>query len=258
MKEFFGWDGYARPAEGFLSWQHITFVSCLMVAMVAAAVLLGRKFRDAEERQKNRVLIASAIAIDIFELLKIILICIRSGDPWAWRYELPLFLCSILLIAMPLAAFSKGRMRESCVDFVLIFGLLGAVMGTYGAGNNYSSYPVLSFDNVISGITHMLSGFASLYIGITHMASMTKRNMPLTYVILLSFAGCAHVANCLLDYNYMFLVRPDGTPYQIFYSLVKGNPVLYPLSVVSLLLIYIHVFYGIYFLIRASKEPKQE
>lgn len=75
---------------------------------------------------------------------------------------LPLFMCSIQLITIPLAAFTKGRIKEASLDFVFIFGALGAVLGTYFAGNNYASYPVISFDNVNSGITHAISGFAAL------------------------------------------------------------------------------------------------
>ncbi len=75
-----------------------------------------------------------------------------------WLYNLPLFLCSIQLIALPLAAFSKGRVKDASLDFVSIFGVLGMILGTYGAGNNYSAYPVLSFDNVVSGVTHAISG----------------------------------------------------------------------------------------------------
>ena len=254
MKEFFGWGGYTREAEGFLSWQHLLFVTSLMAVMVAFAVILGRKNRLESDSRKNRVLIVSAIMIDCFELFKIIITCLRSKDPLGWLYELPLFLCSIMLIAIPLAAFSKGRIKEASLDFVFIFGILGAVLGTYGAGNNYGSYPVLCFDNVISGVTHSISGFCSLYIGITGMAGMKKKNIPITVAVLLSFTSCAMLANWLLDYNYMFLVRGDGTPYEILYSLVGGNPVLYPIEVILLFLVYILLFYGVCFGIRRKKE----
>ena len=173
-----------------------------------------------------------------------------------WKYELPLFLCSIQLIAIPLAAFSKGRIKDAALDFVLIFGILGALMGTYGAGNNYGTYPVLCFDNVISGVTHSISGFVSLYIGISGMSSMKRKNIPLTFAILLSFCACATIANRLLDYNYMFLVRGDGTPYEILYSLVGGNPILYPMGVVFLFVLYIFAFYGVYFGVRKSRKKK--
>ena len=257
MKEFFGWEGYTREAEGFLSWQHLLFVSSLMAIMVTLAILLGRKNRNESDSKKNRVLIVSAILIDSLELLKIILLCLKSNDPLAWKYELPLFMCSIMLIAIPLAAFSKGRIREAALDFVLIFGVLGAVLGTYGAGNNYGTYPVLCFDNVVSGITHSISGFSALYIGITKMARMQKKNIPITFSVMLGFSVCAMIANRVLDYNYMFLVRGDGTPYELLYSLVKGNPFLYPLGVILLFFIYILAFYGIYFRLLQRKNHLQ-
>ncbi len=254
MGEFFGFGGYTRAAEGYFSWQHLTFVSCLMVIMIALAVILGRKNRLASDKAKNKVLIVSAIAIDAAELFKIAIFCIRGNDPMAWIYELPLFLCSIQLITIPLAAFAKGRIKEAALDFVSIFGVLGAVLGTYAAGNNYASYPVLSFDNVISGVTHCISGFTALYIMIVGMASMKKRNILITFGVLLSFCTAAYIANVCIDYNYMFLMRGDGTPYDILYNLLGGHAVLYPLGVVALFLLYICVFYGVFFLVR--RRPK--
>ncbi len=247
MREFFGFGGYTREAEGFMSWQHLTFVTFLMVVMIALSVYLGKRNRFRSMKEKNKVLIVSAILIDAAELFKIVLLCFRGNDPWHWLYELPLFLCSVQLIAMPLAAFTKGRLREAALDFVLIFGILGAILGTYGAGQNYAAYPVLSFDNVVSGFTHTLSGFASLYILISDMASMQRRNIGITFSILLGFCGAAYIANILLDYNYMFLMRGDGTPYDILFNLVEGSEVLYPLGVVLLFLVYITVFYAVYF-----------
>ena len=180
LKEFFGFGGYQRTPEGYMSWQHLVFVTSLMVVMVALAILFGRKNRSAEEKQKLKVLMIAAILIDAFEILKIVMMCVRANDPMGWITELPLFLCSIQLITIPLAAFSKGRIQEAALDFVLIFGLLGAALGTYGAGQNYACYPVLSMDNVISGITHSISGFSSLYIAIAGLSSMKKRNIPIT------------------------------------------------------------------------------
>jgi uncharacterized membrane protein YwaF len=229
-----------------------------MAIMVALAVIFGLKNKNADEKVKNKVLIAVAILIDSFELFKIVFMCFRASDPWLWRYELPLFLCSIQLIAIPLAAFSSGSLKEAARDFVMIFGILGAVFGTYFAGQNYGCYPVLSFDNVISGVTHSMSGFASLYIMISRYASMKKKNMLITFGILIGFCVFAYIANVIIDYNYMFLVRGDGTPYDIFFNLVGGNPVLYPMVVVALFLIYIAGFYGVYYRIKGSRKSRSE
>ncbi len=243
MKEFFGIGGYTRTPEGFLSWQHLLFVGFLLSTMVVLSVWLGKRNRLESQKKKNRPLVVAALLIDGLELFKIALLCFCNGSAEPILYNLPLFLCSIQLITIPLAAFSKGRVKEAALDFVCIFGILGAVFGNIGAGQNYNAYPVLSFDNVVSGLTHSISGFASLYIMIAGLADMKKRNIGITFGILLSFCGAAYIANVTIPYNYMFLMAGDGTPYDILYSLVGGSIILYPILVVLLFIIYIMLFY---------------
>lgn len=247
MKEFFGFADNSHLASGAYSWQHLTFVTTLMVIMIVLAVLIGRRMRHADERRKGSVLVWAAILIDAFEIFKIVIMGLRADAPDWWTSELPLFLCSIQLFTIPLAAFSKGRVREAALDFVSIFGLLGAFLGTYAAAQNYNAYPVLSVDNVVSGITHAISGFTALYIMVAGMASMKKRNILITYGILIFFCAAALIVNHAVDYNYMFLRRGDGTPYDIVFNIVGGSPVLYPMMVIALFLVYIAVFYWVYF-----------
>ena len=259
IREFFGFgeQGYTRPVEGFMSWQHLVFVSFFIALTVGLAIVLGQKMRDRSFDEKNKVLIWTAIIIDSVEIIRIIIACIISSNPDRWMYELPLFLCSIQLIAIPVAAFTKGQIKEAALDFVFIFGMLGALLGTYGASQNYSSYPVFSFVNLFSALTHTIAGFACVYIGVSGMKSMKKKNIPYTFAILVSFCILAFIANALVDYNYMFLVRSDGTPYEIIYSLVNGNKILYPSLVILLFLVYIASFYGIYMLIMSRLGNKK-
>jgi len=259
MKEFFGIGGYQRAAEGFMSWQHLLFVTILNAIMIVAAVVLGMRMYGADIEKRNRVLAIAAISADVVEIFKIIIICIAHSDPLRWLNELPLFMCSIQLIAMPMAAFSHGRLREASLDFVCILGLVGAVLGTYCAGNNYAAYPVLSIDNVASGVTHCLSGFASLYIMLSGMASMKRENIGFTIGIISGFCAAAYAANRLLDTNYMFLMRGDGTPYDILYNLLDGNAVLYPLGVLVLFWAVIVLYYLVYGAAASRvKKKKQE
>jgi hypothetical protein len=105
----------------------------------------------------------------------------------------------------------------------------------------------------VSGITHSISGFASLYIMFGGLTDMKRRNIPVTFGILLGFCVAAYGANILLDYNYMFLMAGDGTPYDILYNLVGGDPVLYPMGVVALFLVYISGFYAAHGMIRRHR-----
>lgn len=253
LKEFFGYGGYAREAEGFLSWQHLTFVTLLMVCMVTLAVMFGIRNRKKSPQARNRVLMVSAILMDSLELFKIVLLCAMKNDWLEWLHHLPLYLCSIQMITLPLAAFSRGRIKKAAIDFACIFGIIGALLGTYGAGQNYAAYPVLSIDNVVSGLTHGIAGFASLYILFTGTESMEKRNLCISCTIILSFSAIAYVINIYLDSNYMFLMRGDGTPYDILYNLVSGHAIWYPLGVIMLFFLYIALFYGIYWRIRGKR-----
>ncbi len=256
MKEFFGIGGYTRPAEGFLSWQHLLFVGTLLAIMVILAAWLGKRNRLESPEKKNRVLVGAALLIDGLELFKIAMLCVRSESTEPILRNLPLFLCSIQLIAIPLAAFTKGRVREASLDFVSIFGILGAIFGTIGAGQNYNAYPVLSMDNVMSGLTHGISGFASLYIMIAGLSDMKKNNIGITFGILLGFCVAAYIADVTIPYNYMFLMSGDGTPYDILYNWVSGSKVLYPISVVGLFLVYIALFYRVFYLVAGKKAKK--
>lgn len=250
MREFFGFGGYTRTPEGAYSWQHLLFVGMTIALMIGLAILLGVRNRHKDEKTKNKVLVVAAFLIDGFEIFKIILMCIRGHNALGWLTLLPLFLCSIQLITIPLAAFSKGRVKEAALDFVFVFGILGAIAGTIGAAQNYGTYPVLSFDNVVSAITHSISGFCSLYIVISGMESMKKENIWILFAILGGFIVLAFIANALIPYNYMFLRSDDGTPYFIITRLVNGNKVLYPIGVILLFVLYVFVFYLIYYLIK--------
>ncbi|MBQ3203264.1 MAG: YwaF family protein [Clostridia bacterium] len=260
IKEFFGIGGYTRTPEGAYSWQHLTFVGLLLALMVVLAVWLGCRNRRWNVRTQNRVMIWAAILIDGLELIKIALSCYTkqvAGEPWyeGILYNLPLFLCSIQLIVIPLAAFTKGRLREISADFVALFGLLGAVLGTVGAAQNYNAYPVLGFDNVVSGLTHTISGFASLYVMIAGLATFKRSNVPGCVGLLLGFCGAAFAVNTwVIPRNYMFLTGHDGTPYQIVYDLVGGSPLWYPLSVVGLFVVYMAAFYAVARLLRIKKR----
>ncbi|MBO4213099.1 MAG: YwaF family protein [Clostridia bacterium] len=256
LREFFGLGekGYTRPADGAYSAPHLIIVAIFVTAMVGLGLWLGLRNRKRDDKTKTKVLIVAAILIDSLELIKIVINCINSG--WgAILTNLPLFLCSIQLIVLPVAAFSKGRIKEAAIDFVLIFGLLGGVLGIVGAAQNYNAYPAVSFTNLVSAATHSISGFASIYIAASGMFTLKKKNYLITNGILLVFVVLALIANELIPYNYMFLKSHDGTPYSIFYNMVGGNPIFYPIIVVGVFVIWIFGFYGVKWLVDASKKP---
>lgn len=142
------------------------------------AGVLGKRNHGKTETEKNRVLIWTALLIDGFEIFKIVLLCFRGESLDPILHNLPLFLCSIQLISIPMAAFAKGRVREAALDFVCIFGILGAVLGTYGAGQNYNAYPVLYPMSVVAlFLVYIVSYYGVYYLvaGKKHEAVLTEK-----------------------------------------------------------------------------------
>ena len=86
------------------------------------------------------------------------------------------------------------------------------------------------------------------------MASMKKKNIGITFGILALFCALAYTANIIIDYNYMFLMAGDGTPYDILYNLVGGSEIFYPISVVALFILYISAFYYVFYLIKSKSK----
>lgn len=267
MGDFFGFDHYENVRHGVAyGWEHLLFVSIFAVIAIGLAIFLGLHYRKRALPEKNKVIIMSSIAIDTIEIFKIVFLCIREKDPLYFLHTLPLHFCSIFLIAIPLAALSKGRLKEASLDFIAMFGILGAAAGTYGAANLYSQRPVFCFENLISATTHWISGFVSLYIIISNMMTLKLKNTWIVVSILATFFGLALIADYTIPpdgikiTNYMYLRSADGTPYKMFYAMVNGNPVLYPMVVFILFALYASCFYGVYYLIlhiRAKKTNKE-
>lgn len=260
---YFGFGPSLYEAEGWLSWQHLVFVTIMICVTVFLALFFANKTKSGTREQKLKVLKVASIVMISLESIKIILNEFNSDGSfnfWAFRSVLPLFLCSILLISLPIAAFGKGRIQEAALDFTMIFGFIACIAGTYLAANIFES-PILSFHVNVSVTTHCISGFAATYVLASKLASMKKENIWIVCCILLVFellAFCVNQINLPDNYesNYMFLTRDSGTPFTIVTSFTGGIQILYTLCVMLIYFAYLGIFEGIYFLIKYLKTRK--
>ena len=248
-----------REPAGLFSFAHIFTVTLTLAIFLTLAVFLGKKFKDNPKKQ-NLVLLIAGIAIVAIQISKITYLLIETDNVLDCLIgNAPLYFCDIAIYIIPLSAITRGRFREWCLDFIAICGLLMGFMGNYFAGNLYPSHAIISFSVFNALLNHCISAFASLFIWIAGMNKMEKKNIPFVIGILFSFMTLALVLDYTLHKNFMFFFSGDGTPFDFFLSLVKGNKIIYQIIVYILQCGYMGLFYVIYYAIvrSASKEKKQ-
>ena len=255
--KYFGFGKDLYEAEGWLSWQHLIFVTLAIIVTIFLAFFLSKKKQDKSREEKIKVLKVASIVMLLLEATKIILECFHQHDVWACRSVLPLFLCSIILFSLPIAAFTKGRVQEAAFDFTQIFGIIACLAGTYLAGNIFRS-PILSFYVDVSVTTHCISGFASLYITLSKLSKMEKKNTLFVSIILLIFEVLALSVDLIqlnsnYQHNYMFLITPDGTPFSIVEKIAGGHQAIYTILVMLIYFVYLFLYILIYRLITKKK-----
>lgn len=253
IARYFGFGEDLYEAEGWFSWQHIVFVTVAIAIASLLAIFFARKNHNKDRKTQLKVLKVAAITMLTAETIKIVLVCFRWHDVWAFRTVLPLFLCSILLISLPLAAFAKGKVQNAALDFTQIFGYLACAAGTYLAGNIFAS-PILSFHVNVSVFTHCISGFVALYITLTKLAKMRTKDLWIVCLILLTFELFALGTNILqletpYESNYMFLTHPAGTPFSILMTIACNIKPVYTVLVMAIYYAYMVLFVGGYHLV---------
>ena len=254
-----------REPAGLFSLAHLLTVTLTLAAFLALAVFLAKKFKDNPKKQ-NLVLLISGIAIVAVQLSKNIwLLCETDNIVDCIVGNWPLYFCDIPIYIIPLAALTKGRFRQWCLDFLAICGLLMGFMGNYFAGNLYPSHAIISF-SVFNALTnHCISAFTALFIWMSGLNKMEKRDIPFSIGILFTFMTIALIVDYIhipikgTPRNFMFFFHGDGTPFTLFHDLVKGNKIAYQIIIYVLQCGYMGAFYAIYYpIVKAIAKRKEE
>lgn len=278
IQDFYNWfflqEG--RTPEGYMSWQHLVSVTITILIFFSFAIFLGIKFKNNKKGQTG-TLLGFGIALVFVYLLKTADIIVSAiikeniqGLGMSLANNIPIFLCDITIVMVPIAALTKGKVREVCCDFICTWGLVMGLVGNYLAGNIYSSSCVISFPTMISLLNHTLSGAVTVFLFITKLAKLDIKNIPFNLGILYVVMFVALVVDYTLrintggGQNYMFFFGGDGTPYDLIMMLTQNNYLVYQRLVFILQTLYVFAFYGIYHLILAiitkskSKNVKNE
>ena len=248
-----------RKGDALFSWQHLLSVTLTLSVFFALALLLGKKYKG-NKKAENIILLIAGISTLLVQTAKMIYLCWGTSNLWESLIgNAPLYLCDMTIFIIPLCAITRGRFRDWCLDFVAIWGLLMSIFGTYLAGNIYPAHAAISFGALNSLLNHTISGFAALFIFVTGLNKMEKRNIPFVIGILLVYMTTALIIDYVDNHNFMFFFHGDGTPFTLFDQYLSfGLKPIYQLWIYVLQSGYMVGFYYGYYLVTRLIHKKQE
>ena len=214
--------------------------------LIVASILL----RNRSERTRQAVLVfACAVTLIGFIVYKYYLsldaeynILTANMGGFNWWGELPLHLCNINMILIPIAVLRKSR---PLMSFCFFLGPLGAMMALAMPGNGFDGYSLLLPRMLGYYGTHFMIVIEGLAIVCFGLYRPRFRDLPRTVVAALAIELAVFIINLLLRWsglhpkaNYFFSVETEGNPLlEIFYGWIP-LPYLYLLPSVVILSVY--------------------
>lgn len=129
---------------------------------------------------------------------------------------LPLHLCAMQSLFIPLAVFTKKTCFQ---EFIYATSVLGGIFGILFPTGVAEVYPLFHYQTIQTVLLHMLLILVPLALIVTGAFRPSARNFPKVLLIFLCVAFVAAVVDFSSGENYMFLnLPPQGTPLVWFYE----------------------------------------
>ena len=212
----------------------VCFAAFLLLLTVTAVALRGKS-----ERTKQAVLIGACLVTLLgFFAYKYALSVDADYDRltasmggFNWWGELPLHLCNINMILVPIAVSRKNR---ALMSFCFFVGPLGALMALVMPGNGFDGFSIFLPRMLGYFGTHFMVVIECLAVAAFGFYRPTFRDLPKTLLAILLVSFGVFCINLLLRFtglhpkaNYFYSVETEGNPIlELFYSVIPF-PYLY-------------------------------
>lgn len=162
--------------------------------------------------------------------LRLIAIISLTLDPiyWLWEYQrygqfqwsttLPLYLCSLFWILLPLGVFLRsGELKQIALANVATIGLISGVLG-FVLNYHVSAYPFFSFVPLRSLLFHFLMILGSSLLWVTKYYQPQPGDQWRAFIPVGILLIPAYILNRLYGYDYGYTAGGQGTPIALISS----------------------------------------
>ena len=181
-----------------------------LMIVIAVCLLLIYIYRQASENKKWKVVRVLSFILPIMEVAQ--MIWYKSIGQFSLAYTLPLHLCSLMCIIMPIMAITKSPLL---MEYCYAMGLAPALLALITPDVYF--YPAISFiyiqTIVVHGIICIIPIFTIAAIGY----KPNIRNLPKAIAMLIGLAVAIIPVNYFTNGNYFFLRYPaPGSIMEVF------------------------------------------
>ena len=222
-------------------------VFALFILLLVVASLIVR--RCSEKTRRTVLATACLLTIALFFFYKYSLsidadyhVITADKGGFNWWGELPLYLCNINMIIIPIAVWRKSR---PLMSFSFFLAPLGALMALLMPGNGFSGYSLLLPRMIGFFGTHFMIFIEGLALATFGLYRPRFSDLPKMVLTLMAVAAGVFLFNIVLrrtglheKANYFYIMETEGNPVlDIFHSWIP-LPFLYMLPSLLILLPY--------------------
>ena len=251
-----------RPFNGVFC---AVFAAFILVLAAASFFLRGKDVRV----RKGVIIAASLLTLIGFFAYKYALSVDREYDVlrgsmggFNWWGELPLHLCNINMILIPIAVHWNKR---ALMSFCFFLGPIGAMMALVMPGTGFDGYSLLLPRMLGYYGTHFAIVVEALALAAFGLFRPRFRDLPRTVLTILGIHLAVFGFNMLLRCtgiyarsNYFFSVETEGNALlEIFYSWIPA-PFLYEMPAIALLVAYMAVVMLVFEVVERSSARRSK
>ncbi|MDL2292664.1 YwaF family protein [Acholeplasma sp. OttesenSCG-928-E16] len=188
---------------------HITQI----IMMIILFVVFYFVFRN---KKKIETLVYAIATIICYICISGLLIYSFVTGIFNLEWVLPLHLCNLFFIILPIMTFSKGRFRDFFKDYGFYIGMGGCVLYVLLPANTQPFYEAWHIVPTLVFIHHLTIGLVSIYLISSGVYKARIRNFWKMFACLFPLLTGAFICNAYLGTNFCFM-NPSMQTYPLGY-----------------------------------------
>ncbi len=188
-----------------------------LMIVLAVCLLLIYTYRQASEHKKWKVVRVLSFILPIMEVAQ--MLWYKSIGQFSLGYTLPLHLCSLMCIIMPIMAITKSPLL---VEYCYAMGLAPALLALITPDVYF--YPAISFIYIQTIIVHGIICIIPIFMMATMGFKPNIRNLPKVIAMLIGLAAAIIPVNYFTNGNYFFLRYPAPGSIMEVFAKTFGRP----------------------------------